>query len=72
MLTDVVLSCFPADHPKSEEYFSDPRLAAYAVPHRQAVAGYNMQFSWSLVMNLFAVKAQNLIVEFWNELTAMQ
>lgn len=45
MLTDVVLSCFAADHPKSEEYFSDPRLAAYAVPHRQAVAGYNMQFS---------------------------
>ncbi|KAL3514620.1 hypothetical protein ACH5RR_027337 [Cinchona calisaya] len=23
---------WPADHPKSEEYFSDPRLAAYAVP----------------------------------------
>ncbi|XWS14600.1 hypothetical protein CRYUN_Cryun35bG0023500 [Craigia yunnanensis] len=25
-------SPWPADHPKSDEYFSDPRLAAYAVP----------------------------------------
>ncbi|XP_031482854.1 uncharacterized protein LOC116252613 isoform X2 [Nymphaea colorata] len=24
---------WPADHPKSEEYYSDPRLAAYAVPY---------------------------------------
>ncbi|KAH9758637.1 DUF4091 domain-containing protein [Citrus sinensis] len=24
---------WPADHPKSDEYFSDPRLAAYAVPY---------------------------------------
>lgn len=23
-----------ADHPKSDEYFSDPRLSAYAVPYR--------------------------------------
>lgn len=26
-----------ADHPKSDEYFSDPRLAAYAVPHSPVV-----------------------------------
>lgn len=31
---------FAADHPKSDEYFSDPRLAAYAVPYRQVIAGY--------------------------------
>ncbi|KAB5527863.1 hypothetical protein DKX38_021710 [Salix brachista] len=30
---------WPADHPKSDEYFSDPRLAAYAVPYSQAVPG---------------------------------
>ncbi|KAH9625436.1 hypothetical protein KSS87_023303 [Heliosperma pusillum] len=24
---------WPADHPKSDEYYSDPRLAAYAVPY---------------------------------------
>ncbi|KAJ8772679.1 hypothetical protein K2173_027856 [Erythroxylum novogranatense] len=30
---------WPADHPKADEYFSDPRLAAYAVPYRQAVSG---------------------------------
>ncbi|XP_019153114.1 PREDICTED: uncharacterized protein LOC109149659 [Ipomoea nil] len=27
-----------ADHPKSDEYFSDPRLAAYAVPHSPVVS----------------------------------
>ncbi|CAH9081007.1 unnamed protein product [Cuscuta epithymum] len=27
-----------ADHPKSDEYFSDPRLAAYAVPHCPVVS----------------------------------
>ncbi|KAL0017212.1 hypothetical protein SO802_004281 [Lithocarpus litseifolius] len=30
---------YPADHPKSDEYFSDPRLAAYAVPYSKAVFG---------------------------------
>ncbi|KAL0314720.1 UNVERIFIED_CONTAM: hypothetical protein Sangu_2316400 [Sesamum angustifolium] len=30
---------WPADHPKSDEYFSDPRLAAYAVPYRPIVSG---------------------------------
>ncbi|CAL1384236.1 unnamed protein product [Linum trigynum] len=29
---------WPADHPKSDEYLSDPRLAAYAVPYSQAVS----------------------------------
>ncbi|KAG2663911.1 hypothetical protein I3843_16G056300 [Carya illinoinensis] len=29
---------WPANHPKSDEYFSDPRLVAYAVPYR-AVSG---------------------------------
>ncbi|XP_057469911.1 LOW QUALITY PROTEIN: uncharacterized protein LOC130758917 [Actinidia eriantha] len=29
---------WPADHPKSDEYFSDPRLAAYAVPYSQVVS----------------------------------
>jgi len=24
---------WPADHPKANEYYSDPRLAAYAVPY---------------------------------------
>nr|XP_023870417.1 uncharacterized protein LOC111983010 isoform X1 [Quercus suber]POF24162.1 hypothetical protein CFP56_06245 [Quercus suber] len=32
-------SPYPADHPKSDEYFSDPRLAAYAVPYSKAVFG---------------------------------
>ncbi|XP_073019816.1 uncharacterized protein [Primulina eburnea] len=32
-------SCpWPADHPKSDEYFGDPRLAAYAVPCRPVVS----------------------------------
>ncbi|XP_022131873.1 uncharacterized protein LOC111004904 isoform X2 [Momordica charantia] len=30
---------WPADHPKSDEYFSDPRLAAYAVPYRAVFGG---------------------------------
>ncbi|KAJ9179126.1 hypothetical protein P3X46_010949 [Hevea brasiliensis] len=30
---------WPADHWKSDEYLSDPRLAAYAVPYNQAVSG---------------------------------
>ncbi|GAB2219015.1 hypothetical protein Droror1_Dr00006640 [Drosera rotundifolia] len=30
-------SPWPADHPKSDEYFSDARLAAYAVPYRPVV-----------------------------------
>ncbi|KAJ4701901.1 Alpha-1,6-mannosyl-glycoprotein 2-beta-N-acetylglucosaminyltransferase [Melia azedarach] len=34
-------SPWPADHPKSDEYFSDPRLAAYAVPYRQPVSSNN-------------------------------
>ncbi|RZC14811.1 hypothetical protein D0Y65_008644 [Glycine soja] len=34
-------SPWPADHPKSDEYFSDPRLAAYAVPYKQVVSGNN-------------------------------
>ncbi|KAG9150417.1 hypothetical protein Leryth_014580 [Lithospermum erythrorhizon] len=29
---------WPADHPKSDEYYSDPRLAAYAVPYRPVVS----------------------------------
>ncbi|KAJ4833943.1 hypothetical protein Tsubulata_016650 [Turnera subulata] len=31
-------SPWPADHPKSDEYFSDPRLAAYAVPYSRVVS----------------------------------
>ncbi|XP_017981817.1 PREDICTED: uncharacterized protein LOC18591355 [Theobroma cacao] len=31
-------SPWPADHPKSDEYFSDPRLAAYAVPYSPVVS----------------------------------
>ncbi|XP_077233285.1 alpha-1,6-mannosyl-glycoprotein 2-beta-N-acetylglucosaminyltransferase isoform X2 [Tasmannia lanceolata] len=30
---------WPADHPKSDEYFSDPRLAAYAVPYAPVLSG---------------------------------
>lgn len=30
---------WPADHPKSDEYFSDPRLSAYAVPYRAVSSG---------------------------------
>ncbi|EXC07286.1 hypothetical protein L484_021193 [Morus notabilis] len=30
---------WPADHPKSDEYFSDPRLSAYAVPYSPAISG---------------------------------
>ncbi|MFS7892628.1 hypothetical protein Hanom_Chr00s000686g01655001 [Helianthus anomalus] len=30
-------SPWPADHPKSDEFFSDPRLAAYAVPYSPVV-----------------------------------
>lgn len=29
---------WPADHPKSDEYLSDPRLAAYAVPYSPVVS----------------------------------
>ncbi|MED6118426.1 hypothetical protein PIB30_002132 [Stylosanthes scabra] len=29
---------FAADHPKSDEYFSDPRLAAYAVPYSKVIS----------------------------------
>ncbi|KAK4276603.1 hypothetical protein QN277_014733 [Acacia crassicarpa] len=29
---------WPADHPKSDEYFSDPRLAAYAVPYSHVIS----------------------------------
>jgi hypothetical protein len=36
----VPLFGFTADHPKSDEYLSDSRLAAYAVPYRQVIAGY--------------------------------
>ena len=44
MLIALSLSLFyvTADHPKSDEYFSDPRLAAYAVPYSQAVPGYRI------------------------------
>ncbi|KAL4559460.1 hypothetical protein LXL04_031598 [Taraxacum kok-saghyz] len=31
-------SPWPADHPKSDEFFSDPRLAAYAVPYSPVVS----------------------------------
>ncbi|KAL6995660.1 hypothetical protein U1Q18_005794, partial [Sarracenia purpurea var. burkii] len=31
-------SPWPADHPKSDEYFSDPRLAAYAVPYSRVIS----------------------------------
>ncbi|XVE69920.1 hypothetical protein DITRI_Ditri10aG0030100 [Diplodiscus trichospermus] len=31
-------SPWPVDHPKSDEYFSDPRLAAYAVPYGPVVS----------------------------------
>ncbi|GKC84730.1 TPR repeat-containing protein, partial [Tanacetum coccineum] len=30
-------SPWPADHPKSDEFFSDPRLAAYAVPYSPVI-----------------------------------
>ncbi|XP_052201492.1 uncharacterized protein LOC127807569 isoform X2 [Diospyros lotus] len=33
---------WPADHPKSDEYFSDPRLAAYAVPYSPVVSSHNV------------------------------
>ncbi|KAK6939442.1 Glycoside hydrolase 123, C-terminal [Dillenia turbinata] len=32
---------WPVDHPKSEQYFSDPRLAAYAVPYRPVISSEN-------------------------------
>ncbi|KAL6493112.1 hypothetical protein OROGR_032871 [Orobanche gracilis] len=31
-------SPWPADHPKSDEYFSNPRLAAYAVPYSPVIS----------------------------------
>lgn len=30
---------WPADHPRSDEYYSDPRLAAYAVPYAPILSG---------------------------------
>ncbi|CAK9142823.1 unnamed protein product [Ilex paraguariensis] len=36
-------SPWPANHPKSDEYFSDPRLAAYAVPYRPVVSCGDME-----------------------------
>lgn len=32
---------WPAGHPKSDEYYSDPRLAAYAVPYRPVVSCFD-------------------------------
>ncbi|CAI9116714.1 OLC1v1017940C1 [Oldenlandia corymbosa var. corymbosa] len=34
---------WPADHPKADEYFSDPRLAAYAVPCAPVVSSDNTE-----------------------------
>jgi hypothetical protein len=39
-------SPWPADHPKSDEYLSDSRLAAYAVPYRQVIAGDDSRESY--------------------------
>lgn len=35
-------SPWPADHPKSDEFFSDPRLAAYAVPYSPVISSGNL------------------------------
>ncbi|CAN0905811.1 hypothetical protein LINGRAHAP2_LOCUS23879 [Linum grandiflorum] len=44
-------SPWPAGHPKSDEYLSDPRLAAYAVPYSRAVSWYIVSSS-SLVASV--------------------
>ncbi|WCJ35273.1 hypothetical protein M5689_016537 [Euphorbia peplus] len=36
-------SPWPANHPKSDEFLSDPRLAAYAVPYNKAVSGNDVE-----------------------------
>ena len=42
-LCDVIFysSVFLADHPKANEYYSDPRLAAYAVPYAPILSWYH-------------------------------
>lgn len=45
ILLDIV-----ADHPKSDEYFSDPRLSAYAVPYSRAFTGYEISCRNKLIL----------------------
>lgn len=49
-----------ADHPKSDEYFSDPRLAAYAVPYKEVVSGYTVSCPRSLVSGVFAMRTDEI------------
>ncbi|MCI23515.1 hypothetical protein A2U01_0044695, partial [Trifolium medium] len=51
---------WPADHPKSDEYFSDPRLAAYAVPYKQVVSGYTVSCPRSLLSGIFAMRTDEI------------
>ncbi|RHN70991.1 hypothetical protein MtrunA17_Chr3g0141451 [Medicago truncatula] len=51
---------WPADHPKSDEYFSDPRLAAYAVPYKQVVSGYTVSCPRSLLSGIFGMRTDEI------------
>lgn len=50
-----------ADHPKSDEYFSDPRLAAYALPYSQAVSGYTVSHPSSLLSGICVMKTDEIL-----------
>lgn len=44
-----------ADHPKSDEYYSDPRLAAYAVPYSPVVSWYANSSSTHSSLHIFGM-----------------
>lgn len=54
-----------ADHPKSDEYFSDPRLAAYAVPYKQVVSGYTVSCPRSLLSGIFGMRTDEIQPTCW-------
>lgn len=45
LINKFMLNALSADHLKSEEYYSDPRLAAYAVPYNPVISRYSIKLS---------------------------
>lgn len=61
-----------AGHPKSDEYLSDPRLAAYAVPYNQAVSGYTISCPCSLLSGILSFSADDFQLAFCCATVMMQ
>lgn len=55
------LNAVTADHPKSDEYLSDPRLAAYAVPYGPLVPWYVGQFLCQKFHGVFSVPVDQFL-----------